>query len=34
VRSALQDQLGLKLQSARVAMDTLIVDHLEQPTDD
>ena len=34
VRSALQDQLGLKLQSARVAMDTLIVDHLERPTED
>jgi uncharacterized protein (TIGR03435 family) len=34
VRSALQDQLGMKLQSARVAMDTLIVDHLERPTED
>jgi uncharacterized protein (TIGR03435 family) len=34
VRSALQDQLGLKLQSARQAVDTLIVDHLERPTED
>jgi hypothetical protein len=34
VRSALQDQLGLKLQSARVALDTLTVDHLERPTED
>jgi uncharacterized protein (TIGR03435 family) len=34
VRSALQDQLGLKLQSARLAVDTLIVDHLERPTED
>jgi uncharacterized protein (TIGR03435 family) len=34
VRSALQDQLGMKLQSARLAMDTLIVDHLERPTED
>jgi uncharacterized protein (TIGR03435 family) len=34
VRSALQDQLGLKLQPARLAVDTLIVDHLERPTED
>jgi uncharacterized protein (TIGR03435 family) len=34
MRSALQDQLGLKLQSSRVALDTLIVDHLERPTED
>jgi uncharacterized protein (TIGR03435 family) len=33
-RSALQDQLGMKLQSARVALDALIVDHLERPTED
>jgi uncharacterized protein (TIGR03435 family) len=34
MRSALQDQLGLKLQSSRAALDTLIVDHLERPTED
>ena len=34
LRSALQDQLGLKLQSVRLAVDTLIIDHLERLTED
>jgi uncharacterized protein (TIGR03435 family) len=32
VFTALQEQLGLKLQPARVVRDTLIIDHLERPT--
>lgn len=30
---ALQDQLGLKLKSAKVSMDTLVIDHVEKPSE-
>jgi uncharacterized protein (TIGR03435 family) len=30
---ALKDQLGLKLESARAAIDVLVVDHVERPTE-
>jgi uncharacterized protein (TIGR03435 family) len=32
VFTALQEQLGLKLQAARIVQDTLIIDHIERPT--
>ena len=31
--TALPDQLGLKLESAKLPRDTLIIDHIEQPTE-
>jgi uncharacterized protein (TIGR03435 family) len=31
--TAVQEQLGLKLESARVDVDTLVIDRLEQPTE-
>ena len=30
--TAIQEQLGLKLQPSRVVRDTLIIDHVERPT--
>jgi uncharacterized protein (TIGR03435 family) len=30
---ALQDQLGLKLKATTVLMDTLVIDHVERPTE-
>jgi len=32
--SAIQDQLGLKLQASRAPVDTLVIDHLERPSED
>jgi uncharacterized protein (TIGR03435 family) len=32
--SALQEQLGLKLESAKGSMDVLVIDHVEKPTPD
>lgn len=32
--TALQEQLGMKLQSARAEQDRLVIDHLERPTED
>jgi len=32
--TALQDQLGLKLESTKVMRDTVVVDHVERPTED
>jgi uncharacterized protein (TIGR03435 family) len=32
--TALQEQLGLKLESARAAVDVLVIDHVEKPTPD
>jgi uncharacterized protein (TIGR03435 family) len=34
VFTAIQEQLGLKLQPTRVLRDTLIIDHMERPTPD
>ena len=34
VYTALQEQLGLKLQSERVATEFMVIDHVERPTDD
>jgi uncharacterized protein (TIGR03435 family) len=31
--AAVQEQLGLKLQSAKGPVDTLVVDHIEKPSD-
>ena len=31
--SALQEQLGLKLNSEKIMMPTLIIDHIEEPQD-
>src|SRR5262245_22413973 len=33
IHEALQDQLGLKLKSTRVLMDTLVIDHVERPSE-
>jgi bla regulator protein BlaR1 len=33
IREAIQDQLGLKLKSTRVLMDTLVIDHVERPSE-
>jgi uncharacterized protein (TIGR03435 family) len=30
--TAIQEQLGLKLQPSRIVRDTLIIDHVERPT--
>jgi uncharacterized protein (TIGR03435 family) len=32
--TALQEQLGLKLEAARAPVDTLVIDHIERPTED
>ena len=32
IRGALQEQLGLKLESARGAVDVIVVDHIEKPS--
>jgi bla regulator protein BlaR1 len=32
-REALQDQLGLKLKSTKVLVDTLVIDHVERPSE-
>lgn len=34
VFAAVQEQLGLKLESARELVDVLVIDHIEKPTDD
>ena len=31
--AAVQEQLGLKLESSRVPMDVLVIDHIERPTE-
>jgi uncharacterized protein (TIGR03435 family) len=31
--SALQEQLGLKLESAKGPLDTLVIDHVERPSE-
>jgi uncharacterized protein (TIGR03435 family) len=33
VFTALQEQLGLKLESSRAIRDVLIIDHIERPTE-
>jgi uncharacterized protein (TIGR03435 family) len=30
--TAIQEQLGLKLQPSRIVRDTLVIDHVERPT--
>ena len=32
--TAVQEQLGLKLDSTRAPVDVLVIDHVEQPTED
>jgi len=32
--TALQEQLGLRLEPTRAAIDTLVIDHIERPTED
>jgi uncharacterized protein (TIGR03435 family) len=32
--TAVQEQLGLKLESTRATVDVLVVDHVERPTED
>ena len=32
--TALQDQLGLKLDSSKIMRDTVVIDHIERPTED
>ena len=32
--TAVQDQLGLKLESSRAPVDVLVIDHIEKPTED
>jgi uncharacterized protein (TIGR03435 family) len=34
IYTAIQDQLGLKLQPAKLPVDTLVIDHAEMPTPD
>jgi len=31
--TALQEQLGLKLESGRAPLQTLVIDHIERPSD-
>ena len=32
-QEALQEQLGLKLKSTKATMDTLVIDHVERPSE-
>jgi uncharacterized protein (TIGR03435 family) len=32
--TAVQEQLGLRLESSRAPVDVLVVDHIEKPTED
>ena len=32
--TAVQEQLGLKLDSTKAPVDVLVIDHVEQPTED
>jgi uncharacterized protein (TIGR03435 family) len=31
--TAIQDQLGLKLESIKAPVDTIVIDHIEEPTE-